>query len=579
MPTLARKFAPKGLRLAGLGVLIFLFILALTIVPDAKGAFSWPFQSLISFRGISQAANTAVPENIIFTAEFLPAIIGPGSVSTLRFVITNADQTGTVSDLAFSNVLPAGVTIALPANAQATCDSLIDAPDGGSTIGFGGARLGFNQSCTITVDVTSSTPGTHRDMSGDLTSNAGNSGPTEADLDVVTGRPGFSQSFSPDSVSYGGRSTVTFTIDNTANASSASNLSFTDNLPLGMVVADPANAVTTCTNGVITAVPGTAVIGYTYSVYGGVSVPAGSSCIVTVDVMGNAAGQLNNVTGELTSLSNMTLSSGKASAALNVTADHMSLVESFIDDPAAPGSNTTVEFTIHNLDRTRAAENIVFTNDVNATLSGLVAIPPLPSNPCGSGSALTGTGFLTLAGGSLPAEGSCTFTVTLQIPGTAVPGTYPNTTSSITADIDGHTVTGSPAAENLYVAELPSLTMTFLDTPVSDGSVTSVEFTITNNNSSFAATNIAFTNNLDAFISGITGASLPSSGFCGLGSNLIIFPASTGQSLIMTNGSLAAGASCTFIADLLIPVGTPPGIYTNQTDRITAVLDGQSVTA
>ena len=47
--------------------------------------------------------------------------IGPGSTSTLTFTITNDDPDNPVSELAFTDNLPTGVTIADPANASTDC--------------------------------------------------------------------------------------------------------------------------------------------------------------------------------------------------------------------------------------------------------------------------------------------------------------------------------------------------------------------------------------------------------------------------------------------------------------------------
>jgi len=122
--------------------------------------------------------------------------------------------------------------------------------------------------------------------------------------------PGFSKSFSPDAIDPGGVSTLTFTIDNTANSVSVTSLDFTDNLPAGLVVASPNNASVTCTGGTLTATSGTGVISYT-----GGTLSAGASCTIQVDVTSAAAGTYNNTTGDLTSsLGN----SGTASATLTV---------------------------------------------------------------------------------------------------------------------------------------------------------------------------------------------------------------------------------------------------------------------
>ncbi|MBN1814561.1 MAG: hypothetical protein JXA14_22165 [Anaerolineae bacterium] len=534
------------------------------------------------FSAILISANTGTallaPEDVTFGKAFTPDTIGPGSVSTLQFDITNVSGSA-VTNLAFTDVLTPVVKIATPANASTTCtDGILSAPGGGTTISLSGGRLSAGNSCIVTVDVTSSTPGTHTNISGDLTSSAGNHGPATDDLTVATDRPGFSKSFAPDSIPLGSRSTLTFLIDNTANQATASNLTFTDILPFGLLIADPANASHTCGGGgAITAEPGTSVVVLTNNPFdfSYATVGAFSSCAVTVDVTATAAGMLVNTSGELTSVPPQGYtprSSGKASAVLEVTVGTISLIKSFTDDPVPPGSTATLEFTINNFDRSDAATNIAFSDDLSATLPNLAAIGLPLNNPCGAGSQLTGTNVIALSGGNLAPEGSCTFSVTLQVPTAAATGAYANTTSSITANVGSTRVAGSPALDTLFVQFAPILTKTFLDNPVGAGSTTTLAFTITNSSPTVGIGYIAFTDNLDAVLSGLTVSSLPANGFCGEVSSLSTTFIDAELHLIMRNGDLGPGASCAFAVDLLVPVGAPLGTYTNTTSNITAML-------
>ena len=524
---------------------------------------------------LSLAAATAGAQPPTFQKSFQPATIGSGSVSTLGFTIANPDPVDPVSDLAFTDVLPGGVTIATPAGAASTCTGTLSAPDGGTTISFSDGALGAGASCTIQVNVTSASAGTHSNVSGDLTSSAGNSGNATADLTVATDRPGFSKSFAPASVGLGGRSTLTFTIDNTANPAAAFHLTFTDSLPIGVVLADPPNASTDCVGGVITATPGTGVVAYGPAFPGDASVAANSSCMLAVDVIGGARGVRVNTSGELTSTAGGPVrTSGRATASLTVTADTVTLVKSFPDDPVVPGGTVTLRFTVFNFDRDFAATDIAFTDDVDATLSGLTAVGLPPAGACGPGSVVAGAGLVSLSGGSLPAEGSCTFDVTLQVPAAATPGGYPNVTSAITAQLDGTPFVGAPAAETLFVDVAPLLTKTFLTDPVGAGEIATVEFTITNTSTGSPATDIAFMDNLTAFLPGATVAMLPAGGFCGAGSAMSTVAIAGELILNMTGGNLPAAGSCTFTVDLQLPVGAPPGPYVNTTDEITATIEG-----
>lgn len=508
-----------------------------------------------------------------FTKTFVPSTIGVGSVSTLRFDIDNSDP-GPATLLDFTDTLPAGVTIASPANASTTCGGVLTAPDGGGTITFTDGAVSGPSACTVSVDVTSSAVGTHTNVSGDLTSSAGNSGPATADLTVASDRPGFSKSFSPPSIAFGARSTLTFNIDNTANSSTAFSLTFADSLPSGMVVADPSLASTTCTGGEITATPGTGSISYAPAFSGDASVAAGATCTVSVDVTAMAVGSVVNVSGELTSSNpSTTVSSGVSSASLEVAAGTVFAVKSFTDDPVIAGDTVTLEFTVTNSDRSLAATGIAFTDDLDATLSGLAATGLPVSDVCGPGSQITGTGLLSLTGGNLPPEGSCTFGVNLQVPAAAAAGVYSNVTSAITADVGGSPVVGDPASDVLVVNLAPRLTKTFLADPVGAGQTATVEFTITNTSATSAASDIAFLDNISAFLPGVAVASLPPAGFCGAGSSMATLVLLDETYLDMTGGDLPGGGACTFTVDLLTPTGGAGGTFVNTTEPIIATVE------
>ncbi|MGK7294242.1 MAG: beta strand repeat-containing protein [Candidatus Wenzhouxiangella sp. M2_3B_020] len=516
-----------------------------------------------------------------FSKTFAPSTIGPGSTSLLVFTIDNSGGEA-VTGLTFSDNLPADVFLADPAVPTTDCaNATLSAPDGGTTITFSDGELAAGAICTVEVLVTSSTVATHMNMSGDLTSSAGNSGPATADLFVDGGLPGFSKSFSPSSVSLGSRSTVTFTIDNTANASNVANLDFTDNLPTGLVVADPANASTDCVstgapNTILTADPGTSVVTLDAngSTFAGFEVlAAGASCFVTVDVVPSGLGEFDNVSEDL--LADFT-AAGRAVDTLESTAGDLVLVKEFLADPVPPGGTVDLEFTILNRTRSADASDVSFTDDLDAALAGLVAVG-LPASACGG--TLTGTSTLSFTGGTVAAASECAFTVTLQVPAAATPGIYPNTTSNLEADLGfGEPSIGNQASDDLFIFAAPRLEKTFLDAPVAAGASTPMEFTITNTSTTSSATDIAFSDDLAAFLGGVAPpvSSLPASGFCG-GSSSIFYNSNTGL-LTVSGASLAALDSCTFEVTVDIPAGFPGGIYGNVTSGVGATVDGNAVT-
>lgn len=527
-----------------------------------------------------------------FSKAFQPDTIGPGSISELVFTVDNPAGVP-VEDLAFTDVLPAGVIVASPASPDSTCGGTLTAPDGGGTVTLSGGSVGALSSCQVRVGVTSSTPGVHMNVSGDLTSDAGNSGSATADLTVDSDLPGFSKSFSPSAVQLGGRSTLTFVLDNSASSTARTSLSFSDTLPSGLVVAGPSNASTDCPvgdSGSLTAVPGTDLVAYASGINAFPQPPptlaAGATCTVTVEVVAEAGGLLVNRSGDLTSSTGgPSVSSGFAVAALQVDVDELALRKSFIDDPVSPGAAATLRFTLTNFNRFDGATGITFTDDLDATLSGMAAVPPLPADPCGAGSTLSGTSALTLAGGNLGPGETCTFDVTLLVPAAAAPGAYPNTTSAVTGDVGGVATTGAAAADTLFVQPVPVLTKTFLDpdslTPIDSlvaGDDVVMEFTVTNSSATFPATDVEFSDNLSQFLSGVIVTALPPVGACGAGSFVFVGTVSGEEILSLVGGNLAAGGSCTFQVDLTVPDSVGNNTYTNLTSEVTATVDGDGVT-
>ena len=543
----------------------------------------------------SMGSNTLTVDptsDVTFSKTFGPDTIGPGSTTTLTFTITNPDETP-VSDLAFTDVLPAGITIATPASAATDCpNAVLSAPDGGTTITLSDGDLGADASCTITVNVVGTATATN--VSGDLTSSAGNSGAATATLTVDDALPGFSKAFVPSTIPPGGTSTLTFTIDNDDNASAVTSMSFRDVLPPGVDVADLPNATTDCGLGTVTISddPGTNSIFFSAG-----SVGPMASCTVKVDVTAPAPGVYVNTSGELEAVIGLSkVATGFATAALDVPVAF--LTKSFLDDPVPPGGTVTLKFTLQNPDRDNPATSIAFSDDLGTTLTGLVATG-LPLDACGGTLSTTdGGSTIDFADGSLGPGEMCMFEVELDVPDSADSGSYTNTTTSITAMIDGEEVTGDPAMDILVVSAAPIFTKEFIDDPVGSGSEVTLRFTITNTNPDSPLTDIEFSDDLETALAGLAANDLvsgvspsmmvhPLLDVCGDGSELgarIItdFPPifiADPTDLVFTGGSLAAageeGDSCTFDVILDVPAGTPTGTYTNTTSELTGEFVGE----
>lgn len=128
---------------------------------------------------------TTIPPPV-FTKAFGPDTITVGEISTLTFTVDNTASGTTATALDFTDNLPAGMTVANPANVTNNLGGTVTAVPGASAITLTGGTVPDGFANTLSVDVIGQAPGNLVNVSGDLTSSAGNSGPATATLVVET---------------------------------------------------------------------------------------------------------------------------------------------------------------------------------------------------------------------------------------------------------------------------------------------------------------------------------------------------------------------------------------------------------
>ena len=529
-----------------------------------------------------------------FSASFSPTTVGPGNVSTLTLTITNSDPSG-VRSASFTNVLPAGLVHATTANATTSCSSgALSAPDGGDTLTFTDYDIGASSSCTVSVDIVSSTtPGTYTVLTGDLTSDQGNSGSATSNLTVSSGLPGYSMSISPSTINQGAISTLTLTFDNTQNAAVVTNLDTGFELPAGLVVADDPNISNSCSQPLlpadVTATGGGSNITLDANGTGAFPVLAiGATCTLDIDVKSTGIGVL-----EVKSSSALANFVDMGGAKTLITSTQAFALMSFEDDPdtsevetnpTTPGAQTNLKITLTNFDRSNSATNIVFTDDLNAALAGLIATNLPLVDPCGVGSSISGTTSLTFSGGTLAPEASCTFNVGVAIPAGAVASSNTNTTSTFSYDLGGSPTVKSAVSHNLTISQAPTINLTVAPNPVVAGNDLTASFTITNIDTANVVTDIELVSDIHDFAPSPASFTFPAAP-CGVGStvaSVLVGISSDRQAVSLTGGSLAMGGtmgdSCTFDVGITIPDTAPAGSHTMTTDPITATILATSVT-
>ena len=416
--------------------------------PPGTTATNTTSNPLYDMSGNPIVGNPASDDLHIDFLTFTKTFDGPtGATGTpkLTFTIQNLNPAAAATDLSFSDdldgMVPGLVATNLPATDLCGPGSVLA---GASFLTMTGGNLPPGGSCTFEVDLQvpgNAAAGTFLNTTSDLfSSGLTAANPATASL-TVEPAPAFSKTFSPDSIGAGGTSTLTLTIDNTSSAIDANNLDFTDNLPAGIVIANPPNVSTTCTGGTVTAAAGAGTVGYTGGTAG-----AGSSCTVRVDVTGNTEGVYVNTTGNLTSsLGN----SGTATDTLTVNPPP-GFSQNFHPNPISPGGVSILTFTIDNSNSTLDANNILFTDNLPSGVE--MADPSNASTSCTGGTltAHPGTGLISYVGGMIAAGSTCLVHVDVTCKNI---GTYENNTDDLTSS----TGNSGAASDTLRVQPQSSL--------------------------------------------------------------------------------------------------------------------------
>ena len=328
-----------------------------------------------------------------------PDTVGVGSTTELTITVDNTVNPGPISQLSFTLPMPAGVTI----RALSTdCGGTLTTENNGTLLRFSGGTVETSSTCEIKALVTQTITGPHNLTIDDFTSEVGPSAPAFTTLFTSSQLVlGFSKRFVPDLVPLGGRATLIYTIENQGTAD-AYNLSFNDFFPPGIAIATPPSVSTNCPGISITAINGTQAI--EVSPEDPIPLPAGETCTLTLEVVGVAPGIHLSVSSDLTAVEEIggdLVYGGLAVAELEVIDPasilNVSFEKEFVDNPIAPGESGTLLFSITNNSATDTITNLQFTDDLDATLSGLVATE-IPT----SGGAIVRTGFDGNAGAGGP---------------------------------------------------------------------------------------------------------------------------------------------------------------------------------
>jgi uncharacterized repeat protein (TIGR01451 family) len=530
------------------------------------------------------------------TKSFSPTTFINGGTTTLTFTISNTGANSVAqTGLAFTDTLPSSLRVAATPGIVSGCGGTVTAVAGGTTIGLSGGMVAAGGTCTISVNVTNvlgdlnascgSNPAAFTNSSTNISGLSANlSNAVTPSCVIVTGpNPTLTKSFSPTTISNGGTTTLTFTINNTATgATNQTGLAFTDTLPSGLIVAGTPGIVNGC-SGMVTAGAGANTISLT-----GGAVMAGGVCTISVNVT-NVPGEVNascdgnpaaftNGPGNISGLSG-TLNNGVTPSCVIVTAPLPSLTKSFSPTTFVNGGTTTLTFTINNTAAGSVARTGLAFTDLLPSSLRVAATSGIVNSCNGTVSAVGGGTTIALSDGTVAANSICTFSVNVT-----------NVLDQLNASCDGNPAAFTNSATNISglssnlsnsvtpscvtaTAPNPTLTKAFNPTTFVDGGTTTLTFTINNTaTGSIARTGLAFT---DILPSSLRVAAPPN--IVGACSGTVAAVAG-GTTIALSGGAVAANSTCSFSVQVTNVPGqlnascaSNPAAFTNSATGITGL--------
>lgn len=506
---------------------------------------------------------------------FAPASIPVNGSSTISIALSNpAANALPMTGVSFTDSYPtnggSGVLVNTSsaaftaASISAGCTGTVAGGSGASSLTLTNGTIPVNTTCTISVNVTSSSAGVYNNSTGTVTSSNASSSSGASSVLGVLSAPTVTTTFNPSSVPITNLTTLTIQVSN-PNATDISGASFTDTYALvsgvgSLVNATSPNAQITGTNcsGTLTANAGASSLSLSNG-----TIPAGTTCTITVSV--NSTGNANNAVG--TYQSSLTVASGNAptsassSAQLSTTVLASPTITKSFNPTTVPADGVAHPVTLTITLTNPTSNPSAITGVTGSGTSGL--LDSFPSgmtttgsaslyNSCG-GTATLASGSIALNGGTIPAgaapSNSCTLSTTVQVSTTNPSTTWTNTTNALTTS--NATPSSATASAILRAATLtaPTVGITFAQSPTGVNVSTTMTITLTNpSGNTGAITGVNFTDSYPT--NGGSGTMVNTSSTSAFdassssGCSGTVSGTSGSGTLTLTGGSIPAGGSC-----------------------------------
>jgi len=367
------------------------------------------------------------PSNFTISKSFYPNTVNPNGLSALTITLQNTNAAALIN-VSLVDTLPGnttnGVVVAPIPNASTTCGAgVITAVPGTLTISMADGTVpaqlgGVPGICTITVDVqgrgataTRTNTLVRTNVTGEIEGTGTVVNPVAnatANLTIANMTVGIVKGFDPLTVFGGSASTLSVQLTNPNNAVLAG-IAFTDTMPAGMIIANPANlSVGTC-GGLLNGAPGDG----SFSFSGGTLAPA-ATCTLSLSVTMTVNGNLTNTIPALAVTTRNGATNPQPAEASLTNLPGASVSKVFAPNPISNGSGdySLLTITIQNT----SSFSLTGMGLLDTLPAGLeIAAAPAPVNNCGGTlTADAGTQIIRLTGGTLAGSSSCTLAVPVR---------------------------------------------------------------------------------------------------------------------------------------------------------------------
>jgi uncharacterized repeat protein (TIGR01451 family) len=449
-----------------------------------------------------RTASVTISQPLVLTKSFSPTSINLNSTSTLTLSVRNNATSLAANNVSYVDTLPvnlkySGGTVNVSGCTTNTAPTITNGTNNNSIITVTGRTITAGGTCTMTIPVTSTIPGTYTNTiaANSITSTQNWTDPNDRSATLTVNSPlTINKSFNATNIAPGGTSRLTINVGNGNTTQAVNGLALTDSFPTNFSIANPANiSKTNCgATSTVTGNPGNTQL----SISGGTIATSGT-CTIAVDVIGTTPGTYTNTIAANT-LSSTNGWSNDAAATANITVrSGLSVNKNFL--PATIVAGRTSRLTINIPNTAAATATGVDLTDTLPTAVKIANPPNLSLTNCGEASipppsTVAAAGSNTISITNARVSGNSTCKIEIDVTSRTI-GTHTNTIPANSLNSTQGWQNETAATTNLIVQSGLTIAKTFSPPVVVPGAPSQLTIVLTNQ-STFPLTSSVLTDNL-----------------------------------------------------------------------------------